>query len=65
MTLVSKQEIINIKEEILELEQCYKLALSIASNNKGECLLKALDVSFKNTVCCFDGQLTDIYIQLT
>lgn len=45
---LTKQEILNIKEEILELQQCNELALSIASNNKGECLLKALDVSFNN-----------------
>lgn len=37
-----------IKEEINELEECYKLAMSISSNNKGKCLLKALNVSFEN-----------------
>lgn len=39
----------HIKEEIAELKSYYDLAISIATNNKGECLLKALDIAFKTS----------------
>ena len=42
------EDIANIKQEIHDLEIIYSLALGIATNKKGECLLKALDIAFKD-----------------
>lgn len=42
------EEIESIREEIHDLQIIYSLALGIASNTKGECLLKALDIAFKD-----------------
>lgn len=42
------EEIESIKSEISDLEVIHSLALSIASNTKGECLLKALEIAFKD-----------------
>ena len=44
----SQEDIENIKLEIRELETIYSLAMGIASNTKGECLLKALEIAFKD-----------------
>ena len=44
----SPEDIETIKDEIHDLETIHALALSIASNTKGECLLKALDIAFKD-----------------
>ncbi|MGL4853377.1 MAG: SNF2-related protein [Phocaeicola sp.] len=41
-------EIEEIKTEIKELKEFHQLALSIAVNSKGECLLKALTIAFEN-----------------
>ena len=42
------EDIEAIKNEIHDLETIHALALSIASNTKGECLLKALDIAFRD-----------------
>lgn len=42
------EDIENIKTEIHDLEVIHSLALGIASNTKGECLLKALEIAFKD-----------------
>ncbi len=42
------EDIENIKGEIHDLEVIHSLALGIASNTKGECLLKTLDIAFKD-----------------
>lgn len=42
------EDIENIKKEIRDLETIHSLALGIASNTKGECLLKALDIAFRD-----------------
>lgn len=42
----SKDDINKIQVEIQELEAIHQLALSITSNSKGECLLKALELGF-------------------
>ena len=42
------EDIEAIKDEIHDLEIIHSLALSIASNTKGECLLKALDIAFRD-----------------
>ena len=44
----SPEDIEYIKSEIADLETIHALALGIASNTKGECLLKALDIAFKD-----------------
>ena len=44
----SPEDIENIKGEIHDLEIIHSLALGIATNTKGECLLKALDIAFKD-----------------
>lgn len=44
----SPEDIENIKSEIHDLEVIHSLALGIASNTKGECLLKALEIAFKD-----------------
>ena len=41
-------EIEEIKTEINDLTVIHDLALGIAANTKGECLLKALDIAFKD-----------------
>lgn len=41
-------EIEEIKQEISDLNVIHDLALGIAANTKGECLLKALDIAFKD-----------------
>lgn len=46
-TLLSETDKISIKEEIAELKEFHKLAVSITENAKGESLLKALKVGFK------------------
>ena len=46
---LSAEDLEAIKEEIAELRSYYQLAMSIAANNKGECLLKALDIAFKTS----------------
>ena len=43
----SEEEIENIKDEIEELKAYLHLALSIASNSKGDCLLLALKLGFE------------------
>ena len=42
------EDIANIELEIRDLEVIHSLALGIAANTKGECLLKALDIAFKD-----------------
>ncbi len=42
------EQIEEIKLEVKELKEFHRLALSIATNSKGDCLLKALEVSFAN-----------------
>lgn len=44
----SPEDIESIKTEIHDLEVIHSLALGIASNTKGECLLKALEIAFKD-----------------
>ena len=46
--IYTDDDIDNIKKEIADLEIIHSLALGIASNTKGECLLKALDIAFKD-----------------
>jgi SNF2 family DNA or RNA helicase len=41
-------DIENIKKEIDELKEIHQLALSIATNSKGECLIQALGYGFMN-----------------
>ena len=41
-------ELESIKKEIQDLEVIHSLALGIASNTKGECLLKALEIAFED-----------------
>ncbi len=41
-------EIEAIEAEIAELETIYQLALSISTNSKGDCLLRALELGFDN-----------------
>ena len=43
---LTEDDIAEIQDEITRLNEFYNLAVSIASNKKGECLLKALDVAF-------------------
>ena len=47
-TKYSKEDADGIKAEIAELTAIYELALGIAHNTKGECLLKALEVAFED-----------------
>ena len=42
----TKEDIEEIKQEIEDLQTIHSLALGIASNTKGECLLKALKIAF-------------------
>lgn len=42
----SLEDIEAIKEEIIELKEFHRLALSIVTNSKGDCLLKALEIAF-------------------
>ena len=44
----TSEDIESIKDEIHDLEVIHSLALGIASNTKGECLLKALEIAFKD-----------------
>lgn len=44
----TSDDISGIKAEITELNAIYELALGIAHNTKGECLLKALDIAFED-----------------
>lgn len=44
----SPEDIISIQAEIHDLKIIHELALGIARNTKGECLLKALDIAFKD-----------------
>lgn len=44
----SKADVDGLKSEIKELTAIYELALGIAHNTKGECLLKALEVAFED-----------------
>ncbi|MCD8290009.1 MAG: DEAD/DEAH box helicase, partial [Prevotella sp.] len=44
----TEQDINDIKGEISELTAIYELALGIATNTKGECLLKALEIAFED-----------------
>lgn len=44
----SPEDIENIKGEIHDLDIIHSLALGIATNTKGECLLRALDIAFKD-----------------
>lgn len=44
----TKDDVDGIKSEIKELTDIYNLAVSIAHNTKGECLIKALDIAFEN-----------------
>lgn len=44
----TEEDIDKIKAEIEELKSIYKLAISIASNSKGECLIQALGYAFMN-----------------
>ncbi len=44
----TEQVIKDIKSEISELTAIYELALGIATNTKGECLLKALEIAFED-----------------
>lgn len=46
--IYTDDDIDNIRQEIADLEIIHSLALGIASNTKGECLLKALDIAFKD-----------------
>ena len=46
--IYTPEDIEAIKDEIHDLETIHALALSIASNTKGECLLKALDIAFRD-----------------
>lgn len=46
-TLLTPEQITAIQKEIKELQGIYDLAVSIKQNNKGECLLTALEVGFK------------------
>lgn len=45
---VTAKDIPAIKAEIADLRSMYSLAMSIAGNTKGECLLQALKVAFAN-----------------
>ena len=45
--LLSEPDKISIKEEIVELKEFHKLAVSITENAKGESLLKALKLGFR------------------
>lgn len=47
-TQYSQDDVEGIKAEISELTAIYELALGIAHNTKGECLLKALDIAFED-----------------
>lgn len=47
-TEYSDAEIADIRKEIDELKVIHSLALGIASNTKGECLLKALEIAFED-----------------
>lgn len=42
----TEEDIRQIKAEMTDLQEIYELALSIAENQKGECLLKALSIAF-------------------
>lgn len=44
----TEEDIDKIKAEIEELKSIHKLAISIASNSKGECLIQALGYAFMN-----------------
>ena len=45
---LTQDDIKNIKQEIFDLRIIHELALKINTNSKGECLLKALKLGFKN-----------------
>ena len=45
-TLLTPEQVDSIKKEIEELQSIYDLAVSIKQNNKGECLLQALQIGF-------------------
>lgn len=45
---LTSDDILEVQAEIKELKDFYQLALSIATNSKGECLLKALAIAFEN-----------------
>lgn len=44
---ISPEAIPQVEEEIEQLRAMHELAMGIASNKKGECLLKALSIAFK------------------
>ena len=46
-TLLTPEQVDSIKKEIEELQSIYDLAVSIKQNNKGECLLQALQIGFE------------------
>lgn len=46
-TLLTSEQVDSIKKEIEELQSIYNLAVSIKQNNKGECLLQALQIGFE------------------
>lgn len=46
-TLLTPEQVDCIKKEIEELKSIYNLAVSIKQNNKGECLLQALQIGFE------------------
>ena len=45
--LLTPEQVDSIKKEIEELQSIYDLAVSIKQNNKGECLLQALQIGFE------------------
>ena len=46
-TILTPEQVDSIKKEIEELKSIYNLAVSIKQNNKGECLLQALQIGFE------------------
>ena len=44
--ILTPEQVDSIKKEIEELKSIYNLAVSIKQNNKGECLLQALQIGF-------------------
>lgn len=46
-TILTPEQVDSIKKEIEELQSIYNLAVSIKQNNKGECLLQALQIGFE------------------
>lgn len=45
---LTPEQIETVREEIKELREIYKLAITISANSKGECLVKALRLGFEH-----------------